>query len=282
MATAWVLTKGLDHWRSQVNARFPNRDHLSDGTIGDLAHQNESASGHNPDITGKAEWRDGDKLNEVRAWDMDSDLRDVHGVACEQFVQHLVTLGKNGTYLPFRYFIYNRRIWKKSVKWKQEDYTGASAHTEHVHFSGDFTEVADNWDGSLGISTFGIPQEVDVVTIEPADIDKIAKAVWDYKLDINVSGAGAPNLQPAGGLQRYASSEHHAILDAAKAGQTSGTSAVSLLTALAARPEVDETALADELATRLGPLLDVDSATIAKAVRDLFTQEANTVSAAGQ
>src|SRR5690348_18451057 len=73
----WQLTRGLQNLRAQVDAAFPDRDTTSDGTIGDKAHQAET-SGHNPDDTpgSRPEWNGDDDANaEVRAWDMDSDLR---------------------------------------------------------------------------------------------------------------------------------------------------------------------------------------------------------------
>jgi len=141
MATAWVLTKGLSHFRDSVNRRWPNRDKASDGTIGDLAHQAESSSGHNPDITGKAEYRDGDTLNEVRAFDMDSDLREA-GCDTQMLVDHLIKLP--GIEKVFRYLILNRKIYRASNGWKAEAYTGPSPHTEHLHVSGAYSQAADN------------------------------------------------------------------------------------------------------------------------------------------
>ncbi len=146
---AWVLTRGLRTWFDEIDRVFPNRDKATDGTKGDSSHSG-STSGHNPDITGKAEFRDGDSKDEVRAIDVDKDLRSK--ITMEQLIQFLVLLGRAGVYLPFRYFIYNGRIWRKSTGWKTEVYTGANDHSGHAHFSGDYTQKADEWTGSLGIA----------------------------------------------------------------------------------------------------------------------------------
>src|ERR1700750_684932 len=146
MTTAWVVTPGMKTVQGAFNSAFPKRDKTSDGTIGDLAHQNESASSHNPDITGRAEWKDGDNKNEVRAVDIDSDLRDASGsgITMEIVVQYLVSMGRAGKLAKYlRYLIYNKRIWSASDDWVTRSYTGASAHTEHLHVTGAFTQAAD-------------------------------------------------------------------------------------------------------------------------------------------
>jgi hypothetical protein len=140
--TAWILTKGLQNLRAQVDAVFPDRDRASDGTIGDKAHQAE-VSGHNPDDTkgSKAEWNgDPDSTPEVRAWDMDNDL--APGLDCQMLVDHLRSLP--GLSSVIRYMIYNHKIYQASNGWRAETYTGASAHTEHVHFSGAYSQTSDN------------------------------------------------------------------------------------------------------------------------------------------
>lgn len=149
---AWVLTRGITTWRNEIDEVFPGRDKSTDGTIGDQSHAS-GTSGHNPDISGKAEYRDYDNLDEVRAADIDKDLRNPK-FSMEQLIQWLVALGRAGHYLPFRYFIYNKRIWRKSTGWKTETYTGPSDHSDHAHFSGDYTQTADNWTSKLGLLAF--------------------------------------------------------------------------------------------------------------------------------
>ena len=59
---AWRNTAAALKLREQVNARWPDRDKRSDGTIGDTAHAARK-SDHNPDADG---W--------VKALDIDADL----------------------------------------------------------------------------------------------------------------------------------------------------------------------------------------------------------------
>src|SRR3954468_3485257 len=132
----WVVTASLARLMADFRATFPNKSRASDGTIGDTAHQAET-SGHNPDDTpgSLAEYSDADTKPEVRAIDVDNDLRDPHGTTMEQVVQRLLATPADRDRLM--YVIYNRRIWGKRNSWRQEAYTGSSPHTEHAHFSGD-------------------------------------------------------------------------------------------------------------------------------------------------
>lgn len=150
---AWVLTVGLQTVRGEFNQVFPGRDKTTDGSVGNTVHQT-SVSGHNPDRTGSAEYRDGDALDEVRAIDVDRDL--VPGSDTdwmELVVQFLVKKARAGGYIPFRYIIYKGRIWMRTDGWQTRAYTGANDHSHHAHLSGDYTQTADNWTGSLGLAS---------------------------------------------------------------------------------------------------------------------------------
>lgn len=164
MAASWESTPGSLNLLGQFNQAFPARDKASDGRIGDLAHQRESASSHNPDLTGAPEWRDGDTRNEVRALDVDSDLR-FPGVTMQDVIDHLRKLP--GIASVIRYMIYNRKIYRAANGWAAEPYTGPSAHTEHAHFTMAFTQAAD------ANTTFNYRFEE--LTM---DEKSIAKAVW--------------------------------------------------------------------------------------------------------
>ena len=47
MATSWHLAPSLAQLRREINARWPNRDKSTDGSVGDLSHA-ARASDHNP------------------------------------------------------------------------------------------------------------------------------------------------------------------------------------------------------------------------------------------
>lgn len=184
MAAAWELTKGMQNLWDQFYRAFPNADRTSSGKVGDLAHQLESASGHNPDLTGNAEWKDGDKKNEVRAIDLDDDLRSP-GVTMQMVTDHVRALP--GVSSVLRYWIYDRTIYEASNGWRGRPYTGPSPHTEHAHASGARTQASDEND------TFDFRfEELTSVAIEAADIAKIAAATRDLIFATEIEDSADP------------------------------------------------------------------------------------------
>lgn len=151
-----ILTRGLTTFRNEVNSIAPNRDKSSDGWIGDQRHS-AGRSGHNPDRSGNAEYKDGDSKDEVRAIDLDADLR-VSGLSMLEIIQHIITKARAGGYVPFRYIIFcppggRPTIWARSTGWTSRAYSGSNRHDKHAHFSGDYSQKADEWTGSLGLSS---------------------------------------------------------------------------------------------------------------------------------
>lgn len=110
----WYLNPALTRFRNEVNARWPDRDKRSDGTIGDAAHQ-ATNSDHNPDTDGS-----------VDAWDMDAGP----GVDVQACIAAALK------HESIQYVIYDRRITSRTWglgTWRP--YTGSNPHDQHVHFN---------------------------------------------------------------------------------------------------------------------------------------------------
>lgn len=133
MAT-WILIAAAKSLFAAFDELAPDRDHASDGSVGNAAHAAE-VSDHNPDETGSVPIHDADHINEVHAIDVDSDLR-VPGLTMESVVQFVLGRCRSGAEKRLRYIIYDRRIWEADNGWRQRVYTGtADPHINHAHFS---------------------------------------------------------------------------------------------------------------------------------------------------
>jgi hypothetical protein len=139
---SWILVPCLVTLRDEFNWVAPRRDRASDGSIGDATHAS-SSSDHNPDETGNTPYEDADHRNEVHAIDVDDDLR-TPGWDMNRCLQIIITRHRQGRDNRLQNVIYNRRIWSRSWGWTARAYTGASAHTEHAHFSVRYTTAQEN------------------------------------------------------------------------------------------------------------------------------------------
>lgn len=140
----WYLAPSLKVLRSEINARWPNRDRTSDGSIGDTAHQ-ATYSDHNPNERGS-----------VDAIDVDDDGIDPY-VVIAAFERHPSA----------HYWIYQRQIADKDDGWRRRPYDGPSPHTEHVHFSIRQTRTAEQDTRPWGLLEDDMPTA-----------DEVANAVW--------------------------------------------------------------------------------------------------------
>jgi hypothetical protein len=142
LMAGWIVSPSLLALRGSFDARFPNRDRASDGTIGDAAHR-EGVSGHNPDDTpgSRSEYVDADGVAEVRALDVDADLRDSRGATMWDVVDAIRrdTVARR----RLRYIIFARQICSRNNGWVWAPYSGDNDHTKHAHFSGDPDTEAD-------------------------------------------------------------------------------------------------------------------------------------------
>lgn len=248
---SWVLTRGLTTVRAEFNEVFPNRDKASDGSIGDQAHQTGS-SGHNPDLTGRAEHRDGDALDEVRAIDVDRDLVPGSQVDwMERVVQSIVLKGRAGQYVPFRYIIYKRRIWSRTDGWRTRTYTGANTHDRHAHFSGDYTQTADSWTGSLGLASLIERTDVAITDQEMTNIrTQVALGMYDA-----LWVAGNQQDLPDGRLKYSGPGSVGASIRGNLDKLTADPAIVGVVAALAGLDAVDEVALAEALAPAVAAIV---------------------------
>lgn len=139
------IAYSLDTMRTQFNKTFPNRSKVSDGWIGDAAHQ-ATKSDHNPDQYGI-----------VRALDITHDSDD--GVDTWKIADTILQVQDP----RLSYVISNGRIGagpkgNQPGKWRK--YNGKNPHNQHMHVSvvgGDIADDAKPWKIS-GVVTSPAPK----------------------------------------------------------------------------------------------------------------------------
>lgn len=106
------LALSLAILRAECDWLWPRRQRVSDGWIGDEAHQGR-ISDHNPDREGI-----------VRALD----------VTCAGIRPRMLVNGALA-HPATEYVIWDRRIWSRDNDWRAAPYDGPDPHTAHVHVS---------------------------------------------------------------------------------------------------------------------------------------------------
>ena len=122
---AWRVAPALDTLLGQLNALAPSRSKVSDGSIGDPAHQSKgSTSDHNPRVVA------GQNLVLAR----DFTHHPAGGLDCTVLADAL-RLGRDPR---VRYVIWARRIMSGSggpQPWAWRPYRGTNPHDRHLHLS---------------------------------------------------------------------------------------------------------------------------------------------------
>lgn len=118
------LAPSLDRLFDEVNATWPQRDHATDGWIGDWSHQ-QRVSEHNPDGRGV-----------VHAIDVDVD-----GINVARLLKAVIGAE------PVWYVIHAGKIWSRTYGWRPRRYLGSNPHTGHVHISIRLAADAETWVG---------------------------------------------------------------------------------------------------------------------------------------
>ena len=122
VAPPWRVAKSLTMLRRQVDKLFPARNHGSDGTIGDVAHQGRG-SDHNP-------WVQAGGMGIVTGMDI------THDPACGCTGDRIAEALRASRDARIKYIIWNRRICSSTISpWQWRPYGGSNAHTHHVHLS---------------------------------------------------------------------------------------------------------------------------------------------------
>lgn len=150
----WYLAPSLAALFREVDARWPHRDHGSDGAKGDAAHAG-TQSDHNPD------WSAG---GVVRAIDVDKD-----GIVVDDLLAAVV--GDHRVW----YVIWNRRIASATYGWVWKPYAGSNPHTGHVHISIKHTYAAETDRSSW------LTKEADM-PLTDADVEKIVDHLLARKI----------------------------------------------------------------------------------------------------
>lgn len=184
---AWTLIPCLSALRAEFNAVSPNRDKGADGSIGDASHT--STSDHTPDEDSDAlRDHDADSKNEVHALDIDSSGPWPESGWFDDTIEALRREERRRWLDPsdrcrLKYIIWNRRIASQSSDFEWRAYSGASAHTDHAHFSGRYETACENDTRPWGVDDMALSADdkkwisAEISRLVDARADAIAEEV---------------------------------------------------------------------------------------------------------
>lgn len=184
----WTLAASLATLRREVDAAFPGRSKISDGTIGDTAHAARK-SDHNPD-----------EHQVVRAWDCTRDV--VAGIDVADYLAEWLRRVRDPR---IKYLIFRRRICSSypvggAAPYVWRPYDGLNAHEHHLHISVQPAPVGDDaraWGFSL------TPPLEDDMPLDDSDVTKILEG----KIDATYTDAKGDRIslgEAVGLAQRWA------------------------------------------------------------------------------
>lgn len=151
----WVLAPCLAHLMDQVDASFPDRDRVSDGSIGDARHQSESFSDHNPRLGADGVWY-------VTAVDITT-------APWSDELAVLLTADPRVKYVIWDRRYFQRIAWSNDPVGEWVPYQGTDPHTGHIHVSVLLADAVD-------VGKWTIPEGD--MPLTDADATKVAAAVW--------------------------------------------------------------------------------------------------------
>lgn len=200
---AWRVATSLLVLRDEVNAAWPERSKVSDGTIGNAAHAART-SDHNPYIIDK------DGVGVVRALDITHDPE--HGCDARDLAERFRVMGKAGD-PRVRYVINSRRIASGTPKpgfppWSWRPYDGPNAHLHHVHLS--VVEDPAGYDSAAAWGVQPVRRQPDKEPTTPGG-DVAGKEVWDYEIPDPVATGQEP--VPARQLLGYTRRHTRILID---------------------------------------------------------------------
>lgn len=185
---SWLLVPCLVALRDEFNTLNPTRDRSSDGSVGDLRHQ-DRPSDHNPDETGDTPYEDPDSINEVHAIDVDETGPWPRGRDFDDCMEIIRIRHMRGDDNRLQNMIRKRRVTSRTWGWTEwRPYTGSNPHDLHGHFSARYTAAQEADMRPWGL----LRRETD--DVDEADIEAIANRVMVKLTDkLETAASSAPD-----------------------------------------------------------------------------------------